>query len=117
MSAQIAITVLDNGHKALMPVVTPRLTGHNVRDYPGTLGAQQQGVDHGSWRGRQRDGPLRWAYAFGRVGGADSDGSLGCNMVEYACRPRAGYLAWRRLCRASVAISSTIDIAAKDRRG
>eukprot|EP01043_Picozoa_sp_COSAG02_P048226 COSAG02_NODE_4718_length_5059_cov_6.717540_2_plen_274_part_00 len=28
----------DNGHKALMPVITPRLTGHNVRNAPGIIG-------------------------------------------------------------------------------
>ena len=29
---------LDNGHKALMPVITPRVTGHNARNAPGILG-------------------------------------------------------------------------------
>ena len=27
----------DTGHKALMPGVTPRLTGHNARNAPGIL--------------------------------------------------------------------------------
>ena len=28
----------DNGHKALMPVITPRLSGHNARSAPGIIG-------------------------------------------------------------------------------
>ena len=32
--------ISDNGHKALMPVITPRLTGHNARRWSGIIGAR-----------------------------------------------------------------------------
>ena len=28
----------DNGHKALMPIITARPTGHNARNAPGIIG-------------------------------------------------------------------------------
>ena len=35
----ITTSTADNGHKGLMPVITPRLTGHNAHNAPGIIGS------------------------------------------------------------------------------